>query len=434
MSKVVPFGSSALDYPVSIMQVQIGFGRASLSGGTITGALMLDNLSAHYPLRTVAPQVLFDFEGGITGWYTPQQANTAQQVGIDIAASTLVASNEQAYQGTRSGKWTFVDDAASSADWDVRITRNTSGDLGNMLRGSYIGAWVYANGETSTELQTVVRGGNGQICAGPRFPVHHYGWKLIGTKLDENLFTPYLTSGVITDAGNKFNGFRLRGPNSVLSGQTRVYHIDKLVTSALTVPTGFTAFAVNWSEPLARLHWSVNSEISINRYAVERGSGGVFAEIGSMQGGGNIDTTVEYEYVDTPPAGTTVEYRIRQITNDGGQELSQPIIVNTSTSSVGPGEGLPRSYELMQNYPNPFNPSTTISYALPCDSQVTLTIFNTLGQRVAEPVSGVRKAGYHSLQWQPTVASGVYFYRLQATGTGGRTNAFSETRSLLLLR
>ena len=169
MSKAVPFGASSLDYPVNIVQVRIGFGRCSLSGGAISGVLLLDNLGAHYPLRTVAPQVLFDFETGIAGWYTPLQANTAQQIGIDRNSSTLVASSERACQGSYSGKWTFVDDAASVADWDVRITRNSTGDLGNMLRGSYIGAWVYAGGETSTELQIVVRGGNGQICVGPTF-------------------------------------------------------------------------------------------------------------------------------------------------------------------------------------------------------------------------------------------------------------------------
>lgn len=434
MSKAVPVGTSSLDYPVSIVQVRIDFGRASLSGGIVYGTLLLDDLGAHYPLRTVAPQVLFDFETGITGWYTPLQANAAQEIGIDRNASTLVASTERAYQGNFSGKWTFVDDVASSADWDVRITRNTTGDLGNMLRGSYIGAWVYADGETSAELQTVVRGGNGQICAGPRFPVRHVGWKLIGTRLDEGLFSPYLTSGVITDAGNKFNGFRLRGPNGVLQGQTRVIYIDRLVTSPLTVPTGFTGFTVSWSAPLARLRWSVNSEISINRYAVERGSAGAFAEIGSMQGGGNVDTTVEYEYVDTPPPGASVQYRIRQITNDGGQETTQPISVNTGANSVGPEGALPERYELLQNYPNPFNPATTISYALPRDSQVTLTLFNTLGQRVGELVNTVQPAGFYHIPWRPILASGVYFYRLEAVAAAQPGERFSDTRSLVLIR
>jgi len=80
----------------------------------------------------------------------------------------------------------------------------------------------------------------------------------------------------------------------------------------------------------------VNSEISVNRYAVERGANGAFAEIGSLQGGGNVDAAVEYEYVDTPPTGRSVQYRIRQITNDGAQEVTEPITVNTGINAVGP--------------------------------------------------------------------------------------------------
>jgi hypothetical protein len=434
MSKAVPLGSSSLDYPVTLVQLRIDFGRASLSGGTISGTLLLDDLGAHYPVRTVAPQVLFDFESGITGWYTPLQANAAQQVGIDRNASSLVASSEQAYQGLLSGKWTFVDDAASPSDWDVRITRNSTGDLGNMLRGSYIGAWVFSNGETSTELQTVVRGGNGQICAGPRFPVRHHGWKLIGTKLDEALFSPYLTSGIITDAGNKFNGFRLRGSNSVLSGQTRVLYIDKLVTSALTVPTGFTSFAVSWTAPIARLHWSVNSEISINRYVIERGTGGVFEAAGSVQGNGNVDTTLEYEYVDTPPAAGVFTYRIRQITNDGGQELSRSIDVNTQTNSVGPEGSLPDRFQLMQNYPNPFNPTTTVGYTVgavsgqrTAVSRVRLAVYDLLGREVAVLAEGTKKPGRYEVKWNAAgLSSGVYICQLMA-------GSYVDAKKMLLL-
>ena len=213
MSRAVPLGAAAPDYPVTITQIRIDFGRGNLSGGAVNGVLYLDDLGAHYPVRTVAPQLLFDFESGIGGWLTPSQSNTAQLKGINIAASSLAQTAEQAYQGTYAGKWTLVDDAGSGVDWDVRITRGQNSDLGQMLRGSYVGAWVYASGETNTELQIVIRDGNGQICAGPQFPVRHYGWKLIGTRLDEGLFSPYLTAGKITDAGNKFNGFRVRGLN-----------------------------------------------------------------------------------------------------------------------------------------------------------------------------------------------------------------------------
>ena len=435
MSRALPLGASALDYPIALTGIRIDFGRTNLSGGRIGGTLLLDDPGAHYPIRTVAPQVLFDFENGITGWLTPAQSNTAQLKGIVIGSSSLAPTSERAYQGSFAGRWTFVDDAASSVDWDVRMTRGTNSDLGLMLRGSYVGAWVYAEGETATQLQIAIRDGNGLICAGPLFPVRHYGWKLIGTRLDESLFAPYLTAGKITDAGNKFNGFRLRGSNAALSGATRVITIDKLVTSALTVPTGFIAFNAEWTTPLVRLHWVVNSEISINRYAVERGIGGIYTEVGSLAGRGNIDTTVHYEIVDTPPAGVVASYRIRQITNDGGQELSQTLTVNTTTNSVGPHGSLPERFELMQNYPNPFNPSTTFAYALPVESHVQLRVFNVIGQSVGDVVNARQGAGLHRQEWTPSLASGVYFFRIDATPLRASGHSrFVETRPLILLR
>jgi len=83
---------------------------------------------------------------------------------------------------------------------------------------------------------------------------------------------------------------------------------------------------------------------------------------------------------------------------------------------------------LSQNHPNPFNPSTTIRYAQTHRSHVTLTVFNTLGQKVAELVNGEVEAGQHEVKFNGrALASGVYFYRLQA-------GAFVETRSLVVLQ
>jgi hypothetical protein len=88
----------------------------------------------------------------------------------------------------------------------------------------------------------------------------------------------------------------------------------------------------------------------------------------------------------------------------------------------------PRRFELFQNYPNPFNPSTTIRYSLPTRSYVTLTVFNTLGQKVRSLAEGERGAGYHEVTLDGTnLSSGVYLYRL-STGT------YVETRKLVLLR
>lgn len=107
------------------------------------------------------------------------------------------------------------------------------------------------------------------------------------------------------------------------------------------------------------------------------------------------------------------------------------------TSVSGGDATLPREFTLEQNYPNPFNPETHIRYGLPEASRVRITIFNGIGQRVAELANGEKSAGYHTTVWRGasqrgTFASGIYFYRLEATGTSGRI--FVQTRKMLLLK
>jgi hypothetical protein len=88
----------------------------------------------------------------------------------------------------------------------------------------------------------------------------------------------------------------------------------------------------------------------------------------------------------------------------------------------------PAEFVLHQNYPNPFNPATTISFSLPRKSFVSLKVFDASGREVAVLLAAELSAGTYSRQWNPAgLASGVYFYRLQA-------GLFSETRKLILLR
>jgi hypothetical protein len=89
---------------------------------------------------------------------------------------------------------------------------------------------------------------------------------------------------------------------------------------------------------------------------------------------------------------------------------------------------LPKKYMLSQNYPNPFNPSTNISYDLPNSGNVTLKIYNILGQEVATVFQGFQKAGSYIANFNASrLASGVYFYRLQA-------GQFSEAKKMLLMK
>ena len=72
-------------------------------------------------------------------------------------------------------------------------------------------------------------------------------------------------------------------------------------------------------------------------------------------------------------------------------------------------------FQLSQNYPNPFNPSTNINFTLPVASDVQLSVFNLLGQKVATLVNERRSAGNHSVRFDArNLSSGVYFYMIKA--------------------
>ena len=106
---------------------------------------------------------------------------------------------------------------------------------------------------------------------------------------------------------------------------------------------------------------------------------------------------------------------------------------NQITVMATGGNPLPSDFALLQNYPNPFNPSTTIEFRLPEASQVSLTIYNVLGQQVRALVAGVKPSGTHTIEWDgrddngSTVQSGMYFYRLQ-------TPSYTDSRKMTLLK
>jgi hypothetical protein len=105
-----------------------------------------------------------------------------------------------------------------------------------------------------------------------------------------------------------------------------------------------------------------------------------------------------------------------------------------TTTAAQPQERIPDGFALYQNFPNPFNPSTSISCDLKSESRVRLTIFSTLGQEVATLVDERLPAGVYKVDWHPSVSSGVYFYRLEATPTDSPGSMFVQTKKMVLAR
>jgi hypothetical protein len=101
---------------------------------------------------------------------------------------------------------------------------------------------------------------------------------------------------------------------------------------------------------------------------------------------------------------------------------------STSTTGVSNPSATPVEFALKQNYPNPFNPSTTIEYAIPHQSFVTVKIFDMLGREVTTLVEQMKDAGTYLVSWNASaMPTGVYFYRLQAGST-------TQTRKLILMK
>jgi hypothetical protein len=113
-------------------------------------------------------------------------------------------------------------------------------------------------------------------------------------------------------------------------------------------------------------------------------------------------------------------YRLTQVDFDGSQH--QYYLTGEYTGAV------PASFSLEQNFPNPFNPSTTIKFALSEKSNVSLTIYNQLGQKMTTLLNEEREAGYYSFQWNASgLPSGVYLYELQ-------TDNYRSIKKLILTK
>ncbi|WP_337873397.1 T9SS type A sorting domain-containing protein [Ignavibacterium sp.] len=97
-------------------------------------------------------------------------------------------------------------------------------------------------------------------------------------------------------------------------------------------------------------------------------------------------------------------------------------------TSVENDEIIPDKFELRQNYPNPFNPSTSISFSIPNEELVSLKVYNSLGEEVAELINETKQAGNYEMNFNSVgLASGIYFYRIQA-------GSFIQTKKMTLLK
>ena len=107
---------------------------------------------------------------------------------------------------------------------------------------------------------------------------------------------------------------------------------------------------------------------------------------------------------------------------------------NSTTANVEQKTATPNQFNLFQNYPNPFNPTTKITYTLKEPSNVSLRIYNILGQEVSKLVEEYQTEGFHSGVFSNSnLSSGIYFYRLTVSNANS-VALFTSVKKMSLLK
>ncbi|MBI5471063.1 MAG: T9SS type A sorting domain-containing protein [Ignavibacteriae bacterium] len=197
------------------------------------------------------------------------------------------------------------------------------------------------------------------------------------------------------------------------------------------LPVQLASFtAIRSTNASVRLDWMTISEVNNYGFYVERRAESTASwtevENSFVAGHGTTIVPQSYTFVDATVRPGVWHYRLKQVDLDGSVHYSNSIQVDMLTTVNA--RNIPTIFALEQNYPNPFNPVTTIRFDLPRLANVSLEVYNELGQRVATLVNEMREAGYHEATFDATnLSSGVYFYRINA-GT------FVQTKKLLVIK
>jgi len=189
-------------------------------------------------------------------------------------------------------------------------------------------------------------------------------------------------------------------------------------TATSLLPVELTSFTASAKGSTVTLNWETKTEVDNNGFEVERNVSGKWDKIGFVEGHGTANSPKYYSFVDNGAIGNKIQYRLKQIDNDGTFEYSPEVEVELN----------PTTFALYQNYPNPFNPSTIIRFSMPVNGNVALNVFNPLGEKVATLLNGQLEAGYHEVSFDAqNLPSGLYFYEIKA-------GDFSSIKKMILIK
>lgn len=187
------------------------------------------------------------------------------------------------------------------------------------------------------------------------------------------------------------------------------------------LPVELIAFVSSVEGRNVILNWSTSSETDNSGFDIERKiMNGTWIKTGHVAGHGTTTSPVNYTFSDLNLGSEVYCYRLKQIDFNGNFQyfnLSNDINI-----------GIPSKFEVYQNYPNPFNPSTKISFDLPIDSKVKISVFDMTGREAGILTNELKQAGFYSVDFNASgLSSGIYYFTVSA-------GSFIATKKMTLIK
>jgi hypothetical protein len=279
---------------------------------------------------------------------------------------------------------------------------------------------------------------------GENYPVYNYHWDYVenGNQYDvwiaiqqpinsePEFFTMPIEIQINTSGGNVlttlFNNQQQQYFWVTVDDQPLSIIIDPnnwILNDAFYVPVELTHFTAETKKDKILLNWRTATETNNSGFEIEKkinlSENIIWENIGFVQGNGTTSISNTYNFTDYSPLLGKNTYRLKQINYDGTYNYSNEIstIYNTILH-----------YGLDQNKPNPFNPTTQITYEIPENGMVHLSVYDLLGNEVSNIVNEYKTAGRHTVQFDGgNLSSGIYVYKLNI-------NSFVKSRKMMLLK
>jgi hypothetical protein len=355
--------------------------------------------------------VLDDFETS-AGHFNLATDFSGSTVGIIGTQPTLDSST--AAFGKKSLRIVLIDNSSSTDNWALRFLSGGGASASNinMAPNGWTGYWLKTNRSwvrtaPGIDAPSTAEIGDTAVVIGDNL-WHLYQWNL-GVN-GQPYWRGWVTGNdtISDDATPTYDAIWFFAPDG---SDTTVVYLDQVGwNSGGEVPVELVSFNASVDKNVVDLRWITATELNNSGFAVERRSGNSsYEKIAFVQGKGTTTQVNGYSYSDLVNQTGTYYYRLRQLNFDGSFVHSNEIMVSIIA--------LPGQYALAQNYPNPFNPTSSIEYVIPQAGFVNLSVFNLLGEKVAELVNEVKESGNHTVVFNASnLSSGTYIYTLSVNG------------------